>query len=210
MDQAPAAPLATALRTAAPLAADPLAADLEAIEAAARNIGVQPGDPVFPFLRALTRLLAAFAGRLDSFARHLDESGRQPTAAMSPENQERLLVAIPYEVRTAARDGVRAALTSVRPAVYAGAVGFNVALVAIAAAAGYDAGLDAGRAEVAASVADMRAAMSDGGAAALVWRKLIAANGAAIADEVAACEAMPAQKSGKACEVALWTVAPAP
>ena len=191
--------------------AEPLTADLEAIEAAARDIGVQPGDPVFPFLRALTRVLAAFAGRLDSFARHLDDAGGQPAAAMSPENQDRLLHAIPYdEVRNAAREGVRSALKSVRRAVYSGAVGLNVALVAIAAAAGYHAGVDAGRAELAASVADMRAAMSDGGASALVWRKLIAANGAAIADEIAACEAMPAQKSGKACKVALWTVGPSP
>lgn len=46
---------------------DALAEDLAAIEATAANIGIREGDPAYPFVRGLARVLGSFARRLDAY-----------------------------------------------------------------------------------------------------------------------------------------------
>ena len=43
-----------------------LAGDLAAISAAARDLGVSPGDPAYPFVLGIERMLSQFAAKLDA------------------------------------------------------------------------------------------------------------------------------------------------
>jgi hypothetical protein len=72
--------------------------DLAAIEAAARDAGIVPGDPGYPFVCGLARMLDRFGHRIDATIRTLEDMPRRVTgehlanAAMEAVNQNALSI----------------------------------------------------------------------------------------------------------------------
>jgi len=75
----------------------------------------------------------------------------------------------------------------------------------IAAGSGWWAGRDAGRAEAAATAADLRVEFADGAEGAAIWRDLIKFNRETITRAAAQCERIADASGRPACSFALWT-----
>ena len=113
--------------------ADPLATDLAAIETVGRDLGVVPGDPAYPFMRALLRLLGDLGRRLDAH----DAAARETAEMIAKTAGPQIATAITDAARRTNEYRTEEALQANRRWFIRTGLGVAVGVTVAAAAGGY-------------------------------------------------------------------------
>ena len=179
----------------------------EAIRAAQEEMAraVQLGGLTNDPIRYTFGAMSAHLGASLRIAEDIRASAGIGARGLTPEGEKALVervssaVAVGADERAARPAGAHNRRTVVLVAVTL----LGVALVA--AASGWWAGRDAGRAEAAATAADLRAEFADGAEGAAIWRDLIKFNREIITRAAAHCEQIADASGRPACSFAFWT-----
>jgi hypothetical protein len=180
--------------------------DAAAIERAAREIGVHPGDPAYPLIAALSRDLVNRQRHDAELVRQFDQVMERAEQAASGQIAQNAAKLLPAEIDR--RLAGHTASLNRAVLIVAPIAAMIVLLVGIGG--GYVAGYHHGGADAISMVSDLRAALAEGAPGAAIWRNLVDWNDPVAAMAQCDAKSVIVEQGRKACMMPLWIEAPKP